>query len=63
MSGAGWRPYFTHVARSRKGYEDFFAAWEAADAELPALRTAKREYELARATRAGARDKQQDCLR
>jgi hypothetical protein len=35
------------TARSRKAYEDFFAAWKEADAELPILRTAKREYELA----------------
>jgi hypothetical protein len=35
------------AAESRKAYEDFFAAWKDADADLPILRAAKREYELA----------------
>jgi hypothetical protein len=35
------------AARSRQAYEDFFAMWKEADAELPILRAAKREYELA----------------
>jgi eukaryotic-like serine/threonine-protein kinase len=35
------------AAQSRKGYEDFFAAWKEADADLPILREAKRGYELA----------------
>jgi len=36
-----------NAARSRKAYEDFFASWKGADAELPILREARREYELA----------------
>ncbi len=36
------------TARSRKSYEDFFAVWKEADAELPILRTAKREYDQLR---------------
>lgn len=35
------------TAQSRQAYEDFFAVWKEADAELPILRAAKREYELA----------------
>jgi eukaryotic-like serine/threonine-protein kinase len=35
------------VAESRQAYEDFFAVWKDADADLPILRAAKREYELA----------------
>jgi serine/threonine protein kinase/Flp pilus assembly protein TadD len=33
------------LARSRQAYEDFFAAWKDADADLPILRAAKRESE------------------
>jgi len=33
------------TAKSRKAYEDFFALWKEADADLPTLREAKREYE------------------
>jgi len=33
------------TAKSRKAYEDFFAAWKEADADLPILSEAKREYE------------------
>jgi tetratricopeptide (TPR) repeat protein len=33
------------VARSRKAYEDFFAQWKAADADLPVLVEAKKEYD------------------
>jgi tetratricopeptide (TPR) repeat protein len=36
------------TAQSRKSYEDFFAAWEKADANLPVLRAAKREYDRLR---------------
>jgi hypothetical protein len=32
------------AARSRKAYEDFFAAWKEADADLPALLAARKEY-------------------
>jgi hypothetical protein len=32
-------------AKSRKAYEDFFAGWKEADAELPILIEAKKEYE------------------
>jgi hypothetical protein len=35
------------TAQSRKAYEDFFAVWKEADADLPILHEAKREYELA----------------
>ena len=35
------------TAQSRKAYEDFFAVWKEADADLPILRAAKRESELA----------------
>jgi hypothetical protein len=31
------------TTRSRKAYEDFFAAWKDADADLPVLRAAKKE--------------------
>jgi predicted Zn-dependent protease len=31
-------------AKSQKGYEDFFAAWKEADADLPALLAARKEY-------------------
>jgi len=34
------------VAGSRKSYQDFFAIWKDADADLPILLDAKREYEL-----------------
>jgi tetratricopeptide (TPR) repeat protein len=33
------------AAQGRRDYEDFFAVWKEADAELPVLREAKREYE------------------
>ncbi len=33
------------TAKSRKAFEDFFAAWKEADAGLPILSEAKREYE------------------
>ncbi|MGH9853463.1 MAG: tetratricopeptide repeat protein, partial [Blastocatellia bacterium] len=33
------------TAKSRKAYEDFFAAWKEADADLSALIAAKKEYE------------------
>jgi hypothetical protein len=33
------------AARSRKAYDDFFAVWKEADADLSVLREAKREYE------------------
>jgi predicted Zn-dependent protease len=33
------------AARSRQAYEDFFAVWQEADAELPVLRAAKKERE------------------
>ncbi len=33
------------MAQSRRAYEDFFAAWQAADADLPMLNEARREYE------------------
>ncbi len=33
------------TAKSRKAYEDFFAAWKEADAGLPILTEARREYE------------------
>ncbi len=32
-------------AKSRQAYEDFFAAWKDADADLPMLRAAQSEYE------------------
>lgn len=35
------------TGRSRQAYEDFFALWKEADADLPILRGAKREYEIA----------------
>ncbi len=35
-----------HATQSRKAYEDFFAVWKEADADLPILREAKSEYEL-----------------
>jgi len=31
--------------RSRKSYQDFFAIWKEADADLPILIEAKKEYE------------------
>jgi len=34
------------LARSRKDYEDFFAAWKDADPDLPILRKARQEYGL-----------------
>ncbi len=34
------------VTKSRKAYEDFFLLWRDADAELPVLIEAKKEYEL-----------------
>jgi len=34
------------TTQSRKGYEDFFAVWKEADADLPILREAKQEYGL-----------------
>jgi predicted Zn-dependent protease len=33
------------TARSRKEYQDFFAAWKDADADLPVLLEARKEYE------------------
>jgi len=33
------------VAKARRAYEDFFALWKEADADLPVLVEAKREYE------------------
>jgi eukaryotic-like serine/threonine-protein kinase len=36
------------TAQRRKAYEDFFAMWKEADADLPILRTAKREYDQLR---------------
>ena len=33
------------ATQSRKAYEDFFAGWKEADAELPILRVAKSEYD------------------
>lgn len=33
------------AAKSRKGYQDFFALWKDADPDLPILGQAKREYE------------------
>ena len=33
------------VAKSRKAYQDFFALWKNADANLPVLIEAKKEYE------------------
>ena len=33
------------IAKSRKEYQDFFAAWKDADADLPVLVQAKKEYE------------------
>lgn len=34
-----------NVAISRKAYQDFFALWKDADADLPALIEARKEYE------------------
>jgi hypothetical protein len=31
-------------AKSRKAYQDFFALWKDADADLPILNEAKKEY-------------------
>ena len=36
------------TAKSRKAYEDFFALWKDADADLPILLAAKKEYEKVR---------------
>jgi tetratricopeptide (TPR) repeat protein len=36
------------VAKSRKGYQDFFALWKDADPDLPILVQAKRDYEKLR---------------
>jgi hypothetical protein len=33
------------TSKSRKAYEDFFAAWKEADSDLPILIEAKKEYE------------------
>ena len=33
------------TAKSRKAYQDFFALWKDADADLPILIVAKKEYE------------------
>jgi tetratricopeptide (TPR) repeat protein len=38
------------VAKSRKAYQDFFALWKDADADLPVLLEARREYEKLRAS-------------
>jgi serine/threonine protein kinase len=38
------------VAKSRKEYQDFLARWKDADADLPVLIGAKKEYEKLRAT-------------
>lgn len=35
------------TAQSRKAYQDFFALWKDADAELPILSAARKEYEQA----------------
>jgi len=32
-------------AKARKSYQDFFALWKEADADLPVLIEAKKEYE------------------
>jgi len=37
------------LAKSRKAYQDFFALWKDADADLPVLLEARREYEKLRA--------------
>jgi tetratricopeptide (TPR) repeat protein len=56
--GAHWGPFFAvsyvglargaalagETARARKAYEDFLALWKAADADLPLLVAARREY-------------------
>jgi eukaryotic-like serine/threonine-protein kinase len=39
--------------KSRKAYEDFFATWKDADADIPILREAKTEYKKLTATAAG----------
>jgi hypothetical protein len=36
------------TAKSRKEYQDFFALWKDADADLPVLVQAKEEYEQLR---------------
>ncbi len=36
------------AAKARKAYEDFFALWKDADADLPVLMEAKKEYEKAK---------------
>jgi hypothetical protein len=33
------------TAKSRKAYQDFFALWKDADADIPILQEARREYE------------------
>ena len=33
------------TTKARKAYQDFFALWKDADADLPILITAKKEYE------------------
>ena len=57
--GANWGPYYPlsylglaraaasagDATRSRKAYQDFLALWRDADAELPILKEARREYE------------------
>jgi len=32
------------MAKARKAYQDFFALWKSADADIPALKEAKTEY-------------------
>ena len=34
-----------NTAKARKSYQDFFALWKDADADLPVLMEAKKEYE------------------
>ena len=36
------------TAKARKSYQDFFALWKDADADLPVLIEAKKEYEKVR---------------
>jgi hypothetical protein len=36
------------VAKGREAYQDFFALWKGADADLPVLIEAKKEYEKVR---------------
>jgi len=38
------------TATARKAYQDFFAAWKDADADLPVLVEARKEYEQLKST-------------